>query len=346
MHLLIIGGGQGSTYQIEKSRLIKFRSNSGMMHHSGRIDRKKRFAVPFVIEESEKTMSGFLGKITENMEEDGHSIDISALEQLQALRDAKARQDNKIRLNVGGIRHETYKSTLANIPDTRLAWLTQPSAMSNSDYDAINKEFYFDRHPRIFDAILNYYRTGNLHAPSDVCGPAFEQELEFWGIDEKQIEPCCWSSYTQHRDAQETLAKLTGPEFESDDDAEDTDVASYFNIAEDRVQAPSKWKRLRPKAWTFLEDPYSSKGAAVSVDYFVIGGGEGGGALNPHYSPFNQPLMIDRVTYTTLTMGVYRHAPVKCTNVGDFTDLKCALLSCGDSTVFCFKIGGRHRAQF
>ncbi|XP_071955902.1 potassium voltage-gated channel protein Shaw-like [Antedon mediterranea] len=194
------------------------------------------------------------------MEEDLQSLDMSALEQLQALKDAQAR---KIRLNIGGVRHETYKSTLANIPDTRLAWLTQPSAMSNSEYDPVNKEFYFDRHPRIFDAILNFYRTGNLHAPSDVCGPAFEQELQFWGIDEKQIEPCCWSSYTQHRDAQETLAKLTGPEFESDDDIDEPDVASYFDIAEDREEAPARWQLLRPKVWTFLEDPYSSKGAAV-----------------------------------------------------------------------------------
>ncbi|KAJ8935830.1 hypothetical protein NQ318_008727 [Aromia moschata] len=40
-------------------------------------------------------------------------------------------------------------------------------------------------------------RTGKLHYPSDVCGPLFEEELEFWGLDANQVEPCCWMTYTQ-----------------------------------------------------------------------------------------------------------------------------------------------------
>jgi len=35
--------------------------------------------------------------------------------------------------------------------------------------------------------ILNYYRTGKLHYPTDVCGPLFEEELEFWGLDANQV---------------------------------------------------------------------------------------------------------------------------------------------------------------
>lgn len=41
------------------------------------------------------------------------------------------------------------------------------------------------------------YRTGKLHYPTDVCGPLFEEELEFWGLDANQVEPCCWMTYTQ-----------------------------------------------------------------------------------------------------------------------------------------------------
>ncbi len=47
--------------------------------------------------------------------------------------------------------------------------------------------------------ILNYYRTGKLHYPTDVCGPLFEEELEYWGLDSNQVEPCCWMTYTQVR---------------------------------------------------------------------------------------------------------------------------------------------------
>ena len=83
--------------------------------------------------------------------------------------------------------------------DFRLSWITESTAHANADYDQATKEFFFDRHPGMFNMILNYYRTGKLHAPTDVCGPLFEEELAFWGIDEKQIEPCCWMSYRTHR---------------------------------------------------------------------------------------------------------------------------------------------------
>ena len=42
------------------------------------------------------------------------------------------------------------------------------------------------RHPGVFAQILNYYRTGKLHYPTDVCGPLFEEELEYWGLDTNQ----------------------------------------------------------------------------------------------------------------------------------------------------------------
>ena len=91
--------------------------------------------------------------------------------------------ENRVVLNVGGIRHETYKATLKKIPATRLSRLTE--AVVN--YDPILNEYFFDRHPGVFGQVLNYYRTGKLHYPTDVCGPLFEEELEFWGLDSNQV---------------------------------------------------------------------------------------------------------------------------------------------------------------
>ena len=123
--------------------------------------------------------------------------------------------ENRVTINCGGIRHETYKTTLKKIPATRLSRLTE--ALAN--YDPLLNEFFFDRfffvlfianfplerfmqiycirHPGVFAQILNYYRTGKLHYPTDVCGPLFEEELEYWGLDSNQVEPCCWMTYTQ-----------------------------------------------------------------------------------------------------------------------------------------------------
>ena len=50
--------------------------------------------------------------------------------------------------------------------------------------------------------------TGELHAPLDICGSVIKRELDFWGIEEEMIEPCCWNTYTAFRDAQKTLAEL------------------------------------------------------------------------------------------------------------------------------------------
>uniref|UniRef100_A0A915DI15 BTB domain-containing protein n=1 Tax=Ditylenchus dipsaci TaxID=166011 RepID=A0A915DI15_9BILA len=77
-----------------------------------------------------------------------------------------------------------------------------------ANYDPILNEYFFDRHPGVFAQILNYYRTGKLHYPLDVCGPLFEDELKYWGLDANEVEPCCWMTYTQHRDTQEVLATL------------------------------------------------------------------------------------------------------------------------------------------
>lgn len=62
--------------------------------------------------------------------------------------------ENRVVLNVGGIRHETYKATLKKIPATRLSKLTE--ALAN--YDPLLNEYFFDRHPGVFAQVLNYYR--------------------------------------------------------------------------------------------------------------------------------------------------------------------------------------------
>ena len=116
----------------------------------------------------------------------------------------------RVTINVGGIKHVTYRNTLRNVPDTRLSWIADSASANTSEFDAETGEFFFDRHPTVFAHVLNYYRTGKLHVPYDVCGPMFEEELQFWGIDDSQVESCCWISYRQHREAQETLKEFEG----------------------------------------------------------------------------------------------------------------------------------------
>lgn len=170
----------------------------------------------------------------------------------------------KIIINVGGTRHETYKSTLRTLPGTRLAWLADPEPQVSSDSDAAppSAEFFFDRHPGIFAYVLNYYRTGKLHCPADVCGPLFEEELAFWGIDETDVEPCCWMTYRQHRDAEEALETFEPPEPEDTDD--ERDMPRRFGIEDCPDRSRGCCEVWQPKVWALFEDPYSSKAARVS----------------------------------------------------------------------------------
>lgn len=164
---------------------------------------------------------------------------------------------SRIFINVGGFRHETHVSTLKNIPDTRLYWIAE-----NHDTESSGKrEYFYDRHPGAFTQILNYYRTGKLHYPTDMCGPMFEEELCFWGIDEKQMEPCCWTTYTKHREAEENLKAFVGPDFEhlkSNDLERSSSDISGIDEKKDNF-----WKRIQPKIWNILDEPHSSKLAKI-----------------------------------------------------------------------------------
>lgn len=77
--------------------------------------------------------------------------------------------DRRITLNVGGVRHDTWKSTLESIPGTRLALLAHLLEADES-YDPTTGEFFFDRHSKAFDSVLNYYRTQELHVDQSLCG--------------------------------------------------------------------------------------------------------------------------------------------------------------------------------
>ena len=50
----------------------------------------------------------------------------------------------------------------------------------------------------------------------DICGPMFEEELRYWGIEEKLIEPCCWMNYIKHRDAEASMNLFEGSEYLTD----------------------------------------------------------------------------------------------------------------------------------
>lgn len=71
-------------------------------------------------------------------------------------------------------------------------------------------------------------------------------------------------TYTQHRDTEETLAVLDRLDLDTDKPSEE-EIARKFGFEEEYSNNRlSKWQRLKPKMWSFFDEPYSSTGAKVS----------------------------------------------------------------------------------
>lgn len=96
---------------------------------------------------------------------------------------------NMVKINVGGTTFITTSDTLQKVPGTRLASLSKDS----QEYMAEDGFYFFDRNPELFNFILDFCRSGELHLPQYVCWEVVRKELEFWQIPERKIAYCCSS---------------------------------------------------------------------------------------------------------------------------------------------------------
>ncbi|KAK3096031.1 hypothetical protein FSP39_022180, partial [Pinctada imbricata] len=155
----------------------------------------------------------------------------------------------KIRLNVGGTYFETTSDTLLQRPDTKLGALVKKNKNEGS-VDDLN--LFFDRSPEIFNFILDIYRTGQLHLPTNICGATIRNELEFWEIPRDQIERCCLQTYYKYDNETEILTEI-----------EETLKATEIPEADGSCTLRKCWLR-------FLLDPRSSKAAAIFSVVFMF----------------------------------------------------------------------------
>ena len=104
-------------------------------------------------------------------------------------------------LDVGGDRFTCLRSTLLRFPATRLGKLMRASTIEKilefcDEFIPGNPpEYFFDRNPDNFPAILNMYRTNMFHTTESGCALVLQRDIAYWDIDELTMEPCCALKY-------------------------------------------------------------------------------------------------------------------------------------------------------
>ncbi|VDN07868.1 unnamed protein product [Thelazia callipaeda] len=155
-------------------------------------------------------------------------------------------QDFILRLNIGGT---SYRIRTRSISKYGSRTLLGKFARVDHDlrkqwadwYFEESDEYFFERVPRYFDPIYDFYATGQLHVPKDLCFDKFMAELRFWAISRSKMNGCCcpFAQFSllpngqQHNDAVCLLEKN-----------------SFVGL---------RFGKLRKKLWRILEGQTSSK---------------------------------------------------------------------------------------
>ena len=173
----------------------------------------------------------------------------------------KSRQLNKrVTLNVGGIRHDVSWKMLEQVPQSRLGKLVHASTHEEilqlcDTYSLIDNEYFFDRHPRSFNSILNFYRTGTLHVIDEMCIMAFSDDLEYWMINEVFLESCCQNKYNIRKEhVLEEMKK----------------EANIFKTEAPEDFGSGKFVKYQMCLWDLIEKPDTSKAASIISNISIM----------------------------------------------------------------------------
>jgi len=171
-------------------------------------------------------------------------------------------------LNVGGQKYETLTKNFANFPNSRLYRLVHSNnpeeilrycdrykaGFENGNPNSyVPAEYFFDRNWTGFAAILDTYRTGNLHLNANICAVMTRDDMEYWGIDVLLVEPCCAVKY--YPEIEICIKEIEMEENEKLQEIEREKIEDF---------GPTLHGRIRKYLWNLFEYPSTSKGAQVS----------------------------------------------------------------------------------
>ncbi|XP_041443914.1 potassium voltage-gated channel subfamily A member 1-like [Xenopus laevis] len=109
-------------------------------------------------------------------EEEDHHFDLGIMEH---------ESNQRVIINIAGLRFETQLSTLNQFPDTLLG---DPEKRMRF-FDPLRNEYFFDRNRPSFDGILYFYQSGGkIRRPVNVSIDVFANEIRFYELGEEAME--------------------------------------------------------------------------------------------------------------------------------------------------------------
>lgn len=57
----------------------------------------------------------------------------------------------------------------------------------------VQQRWFIERTPAMFEIVLQYVYTRQLHCPPSVCEKALHDELKFWRLKNVPVADCCWA---------------------------------------------------------------------------------------------------------------------------------------------------------
>ncbi|XP_042356742.1 potassium voltage-gated channel subfamily S member 3-like [Plectropomus leopardus] len=183
----------------------------------------------------------------------------------QILHPHSADDDCFINVNVGGFKQRMEHNVLKRFPQTRLGRLLCCSSKEAilelcDDFSPSDMEYYFDRNPRFFCYVLNFYLTGKIHLVDGLCIVSFFQEIEYWGIKERHLDFCCSNKYHELME----LAEDKCWDQRSDETQLGSSVEELSYLEEDVEIFEGSWcADVRRNIWIRLENPGHSTSAKV-----------------------------------------------------------------------------------
>uniref|UniRef100_A0A3B4V599 Potassium voltage-gated channel, delayed-rectifier, subfamily S, member 3a n=1 Tax=Seriola dumerili TaxID=41447 RepID=A0A3B4V599_SERDU len=176
-----------------------------------------------------------------------------------------------INVNVGGFKQRMEHTVLRKFPQTRLGRLlccssTEAILELCDDFSPSEMEYYFDRNPRFFCYVLNFYLTGKIHLVDGLCVVSFCQEIEYWGIKERHLDFCCSNKFYELRELSEDKCW----DQRSDDlqpHSSDSSSEELSAVEENIEMFEGSWcADVRRNIWIRLENPgYSTSAKAMAV---------------------------------------------------------------------------------